>query len=42
MYDFIRIQYILGRITADTVRSYSPRYITSEQAETIIERGAMK
>lgn len=42
MYDFIRIQYILGRITADAVRSYSPRYITSEQAETIIERGAMK
>ena len=42
MHDFIRIQYILGRITADTVLSYAPRYITSEQAQTIIESGVVK
>ena len=42
MYDFIRIQYILGRITADTVLSYAPRYITSEQAQAIAEMDVMK
>ena len=42
MYDFIRIQYFLGRITADTVQFYAPWYITSEQAQTIIESGVVK
>lgn len=37
MYDFIRIQYVMGHITAEQVRGYVPRWITAEQAETIIK-----
>ena len=33
MYEFIRIQYALGRITAEQVRGFSPQYITAEQAK---------
>ena len=36
MYDFIKLQYLLGRIDADKVRSYAPKWITEEQAEEII------
>jgi len=36
MYDFIKLQYLLGRIDADKVRSYAPKWITAEQAEEII------
>lgn len=36
MYEFIRIQYRLGRIDADQVRAFAPRYITAEQAEEIV------
>ena len=36
MYEFIRIQYVMGRLTAEQVRGFAPRYITDEQAETII------
>ncbi len=36
MFDFIKIQYIMGRITAEQVRGYAPRWITAEQAEEII------
>ncbi len=36
MYDFIKLQYLLGRIDADKVRLYAPRWITEEQAEEII------
>ena len=35
MYEFIRIQYRLGCLTADQVRSFAPRWITAEQAEEI-------
>ena len=35
MYEFIRIQYRLGRLTADQVRSFAPRWITAEQADKI-------
>lgn len=35
MYEFIRIQYQLGRLTADQVRSFAPRWITAEQAGEI-------
>lgn len=36
MVDFIRIQYRLGRLTADQVRAFAPRWITAEQAEEIL------
>lgn len=36
MYEFIRIQYILGRITAEQVFEFVPKFITREQAESII------
>lgn len=36
MYEFIKIQYRLGRITAEQVRAKAPRWITEEQAEGII------
>ena len=36
MYEFIRIQFVLGRITAEEVRGFSPKYITAEDAEKII------
>ena len=37
MYQFILNQWILGKIDADKVRSYAPKWITQEQADTIIE-----
>lgn len=36
MYNFIRLQYTMGTITAEQVRSYAPRWITAEQAEEIV------
>ena len=36
MFDFIRIQYRLGRLTAEQVRSMTPKWITADQAEEII------
>lgn len=36
MYEFIRIQYELGKLTAEQVRGFVPRWLTSEQAEEII------
>lgn len=36
MFDFIRIQYKMGRISGEKVRAYAPRYITAEQAEEIL------
>lgn len=36
MYKFIRIQYKLGKITAEQVRAFAPKWITEEQAEMII------
>ncbi len=38
MYDFIRIQYQLGKLTAEQVPGFVPRWLTSEQAEAIINR----
>lgn len=37
MEEFIRIQFKLGRIDEFGVRSYVPRWITSAQAEKIIQ-----
>lgn len=36
MYEFIRIQYAMGRITAEQVLAFVPRYITAGEAEDII------
>lgn len=36
MYEFIRIQYIMGRITEFDVRSFAPKYLTEEQVEDIL------
>lgn len=36
MYEFIRIQFVLGRLTAFDVLGMAPKYITAEQANTII------
>ena len=36
MVEFIRIQYRLGRLTAEQVRSMAQKWITADQAEEII------
>ena len=36
MFEFIRIQYRLGRLTAAQVRAYAPKWITTAQAEEIL------
>ena len=36
MYQFILNQWILGKIDAEKVQSYVPKWIDQEQAETII------
>lgn len=36
MYEFIRLQYIMGKITGEQVRGFAPKWITTEQAENII------
>lgn len=40
MYEFIRLQYIIGRITAEQVRAYAPKWITAEEAQEIVESHA--
>lgn len=36
MYEFIRLQYIMGKITGEQVQGFAPKWITMEQAETIV------
>lgn len=36
MFEFIRIQYEMGRLSDEQVRGFAPRWITEEQAEEII------
>lgn len=36
MYQFIRIQFLMGKLTAEAVRGFAPRYITAQEAEEII------
>lgn len=38
MYEFIRIQYKMGRITEAQVSAFAPKYITAEQAEEIVKK----
>lgn len=35
MYEFIRIQYRMGKLTADQVRAFVPKWITAKQADKI-------
>lgn len=37
MYEFIKIQYKLGRLTAEQVLAFAPKWITKEEAEKIIK-----
>ena len=36
MFEFIKIQYRLGRLTAEQVRAYVPKWITAAEAEEIL------
>ena len=36
MVGFVRIQFLLGKIDENKVLSYVPKWITAEEAETII------
>lgn len=36
MFDFIRIQYQLDKLTAEQVQGFVPRWLTAEQVEAII------
>ena len=36
MYDFIRLQYQMGKLTAGQVRTFAPRWITEEQVTEIV------
>ena len=36
MYNFIKIQFRLGKLTAEQVREFAPKWITAEQAAEII------
>lgn len=40
MFEFIKIQYRLGRLNAAQVRAYAPKWITGEQAEEILAEGS--
>lgn len=37
MFEFIRIQYVLGNLTEEQVRAFVPAYITSEEADEILK-----
>lgn len=37
MYEFLRIQYVLGNIDNDRLYSYVPMFITEEEYEKIIK-----
>lgn len=36
MFDFIKIQYQMGTIDTEKVKSYVPRWITEEQSQEIL------
>lgn len=37
MFEFIRIQYVMGNLTEEQVRAFVPLYLTEEQADEIVE-----
>lgn len=36
MKEFIRLQYLMKKITADQVKAFSPKYITEEEVIEIV------
>lgn len=36
MYEFIRLQYIMGKIDTKQVAAFVPQWITQQQAQTIL------
>ena len=36
MFDFIKLQYQMGKITENQVRNFAPRWLTAEQANEIL------
>ena len=36
MFEFIRIQYVLGNLTEEQVRAFVPLYLTEDQADEIV------
>ena len=36
MYDFLKLQYEMGKITAEKLHTYVPRWISEEQYQEII------
>ena len=36
MFEFIRIQYVLGNLTEEQVQAFVPRWIMAEQAQQIV------
>lgn len=41
MFDFIKIQYELGKITAEEVRAFCPKWITEKEVEEILNGNAI-
>lgn len=39
MYEFLRIQFLLGRIDAAQVLAFAPRFLTEEEAQRIVTGG---
>lgn len=39
MFEFIKLQYDMGKLTEDQVMGFVGKWITKEQAKEIIERG---
>lgn len=37
MFEFIRIQYVLGNLTEEQVRAFVPLYLTEKQADEILK-----
>lgn len=40
MYEFIRIQYLMGRLTDQQVYGMVPKYITADEAVKIVKKEA--
>lgn len=36
VYDFLRLQYIMGHVNAEQLQTYVPRWLTHEQAAEIV------
>jgi len=36
MFEFLRIQYRMGKLTAEQLRAYAPRWVTEAQCSEIV------